>query len=345
MKKKPQYEKIADQICREISNGDFQTGDRLYSRNEIVIRFNVSPMTAVRVQNTLAERGVVRKVRGGGIFLLPDKPFSFSEKLALGKQSALRKIVYLNVLYSYRNHYQNRYVECLKKAVAEAGIPYEEKRIKASDVAGNLMQYFEIEFDAGYVVINTGSIPIFFGAAVLLDSSVKSVLIDGIMVGTDSIIVDSLDGMRKLVEEHLKRGCVRFLYAENFAKYFSGLNAAERLQAAKYVLEMKNIPLEIISSGNYEDLLREVRQDPRMTAVIFPQDTPACTFQKMLNRNKIRNVSVSGFDHFSELRNPLPILTVDTDFGSWASETIRLLRDNHSEGSVILKMPGKLIVP
>lgn len=346
MKRTARYEQIAEIISQEIRNGKFQVGERIYSRNEIVQKFQVSPVTATRVQNVLAKAGVIRKVRGGGIYTLPRKYSRLESKLSRKKNWELKKIVYLKVEFFKRKEpsYQTDYIGSLKKAAGKAGIEYCEYPIFSSEISEDLHSYFELEENTGYIVINTGTISSFYGAAALLDSSVRSVYVDGVITGSDSILADSFDAMRQMVEEMIRQGCRRFIYAENFVLDSAGIGVAERYRGALFHTQAHGMNLELIDTGSYDDLLSAVRKKDCKTAVMFPQDTPAGIFFRMLKREKISHVTVSGFDHYSILDNPPDILTVEPLFDIWADETIRLL-SNIPYFYRVRFMPMRLHVP
>ncbi|MBO4633677.1 MAG: LacI family DNA-binding transcriptional regulator, partial [Lentisphaeria bacterium] len=241
--------------------------------------------------------------------------------------------------------YQQKYIDAVKKTAGKAGIEYCEYPISSSAVSEDLHSYFEIEENTGYIVINMGTISNFYGASVLLDTSVKSIYVDGVISGSDSILADSFDGMRQLVEELIRQGCQRFIYAENYALYTVGIGVAEKYRGALFHTKAHGFQLELVSSGSYEDLLAAVRKKECKTAVMFPQDTPAGIFLRMLKKEKIRHVTVSGFDHFSLLRKPPEILTVEPDFELWAQKTLSLLRNLSYSLYQVCFLPVKLCVP
>ena len=65
----------------------------------------------------------------------------------------------------------------------------------------------------------------------------------------------------------------------------------------------------------------------------------------LVQKEKIRHVTVSGFDHFSFLRNPPNIITVEPLFDIWADETIRLLSSVPQPLYRVRFLPVQLQVP
>ena len=159
MKRISCYEQIAEIIYQEIRNGKFKDGERLYSRNEIVKKFHVSPVTATRVQNVLAKAGIIRKVRGGGIYYtLPRRYSKLERKLDQRKNRALKKIIYLNTVFAGqpKSPYLTDFIQAVRQAAADAGIEYGEQTINSSEISEDLHPYFEVEENAGYLVVNLG---------------------------------------------------------------------------------------------------------------------------------------------------------------------------------------------
>lgn len=340
------YVEIAHDILREIKSGKFKPDDRLYSRSEIVSKYRISPVTATRVQNYLAANGIIRKIRGGGIFVLPGAASALAVKLACGKHGKIRKVVFLHHCHSVRKDFYAQLIDEIFTELERKKIPVEKRIFTPSEVSEELHNNFEIEDDAGYIVINNGSISVMYCAAVLLNSSVRSVFIDGILVGSDCVMTDFFDGMEKIVDELVRRGCSRFLYARNFTKNLGGINDAERYYAALYHIKRHGFPCKVIDSGSYHDLLDALGDaKQKKTAVIFPQDAPAGVFCRLLRKHRISNVVVSGFDHFTSTGKTPDILTVEPDFHEIAVAAVKLLLPAKSFRNQIIRVPGKLILP
>lgn len=66
---KNKYEIIKDDIIKEIHNGKFKPGDKLYSENQLKQMYNVSSITVVKALQDLVSDGVVVRYQGKGTFV------------------------------------------------------------------------------------------------------------------------------------------------------------------------------------------------------------------------------------------------------------------------------------
>ena len=63
----PLYYKIAMDIASRIADGQYQVGERVYSRSTIASRYGVSPETARKAISILADLDIVEAERGSGV--------------------------------------------------------------------------------------------------------------------------------------------------------------------------------------------------------------------------------------------------------------------------------------
>jgi GntR family transcriptional regulator len=63
------YVQIADDIERRVAAGEWGHGDRLPSREQLAAEYGAAVMTVRRAQRELAERGLIRVVRGKGAYV------------------------------------------------------------------------------------------------------------------------------------------------------------------------------------------------------------------------------------------------------------------------------------
>lgn len=66
---KAKYEEIADSIIEEVKQGSLKPGSRIYSENELSLKFQVSRQTARHAVSVLERKGIVRRVRGSGTYI------------------------------------------------------------------------------------------------------------------------------------------------------------------------------------------------------------------------------------------------------------------------------------
>ena len=68
----PIFVALAAMIADGILTGRYQGGEQVPSTTELSVFYRINPATAARALNSLAERGVLVKRRGLGMFVTPD---------------------------------------------------------------------------------------------------------------------------------------------------------------------------------------------------------------------------------------------------------------------------------
>lgn len=73
----PMYKKIQQDLFNLIASGQLREGDRIPSQSELVEQYYVSAITAKNALNSLADRGLITRIRGKGSFV-SKSPYSIS---------------------------------------------------------------------------------------------------------------------------------------------------------------------------------------------------------------------------------------------------------------------------
>lgn len=66
---KPKYLEIKNELKQQIVTGKFHNGDRFYSESEIINKYNVSSITAIRALKELVQEGYIVRYQGIGTFV------------------------------------------------------------------------------------------------------------------------------------------------------------------------------------------------------------------------------------------------------------------------------------
>ncbi|WP_462410690.1 GntR family transcriptional regulator [Neobacillus sp. Marseille-QA0830] len=66
---KPIYVQLAEWLENEILNGEFGSGQKIYSQYQLAEMFNINPATAAKGLNMLADEDILYKKRGLGMFV------------------------------------------------------------------------------------------------------------------------------------------------------------------------------------------------------------------------------------------------------------------------------------
>ncbi|MED1561310.1 GntR family transcriptional regulator [Alkalihalobacillus alcalophilus ATCC 27647 = CGMCC 1.3604] len=96
---KPIYVQIAEWLETEIIKENFKVDEKIYSQYQLAEMLTINPATAAKGLNILADKGILYKKRGLGMFVTGEaKQFIMAER----KEQTLRKLVHELVLEAYR---------------------------------------------------------------------------------------------------------------------------------------------------------------------------------------------------------------------------------------------------
>lgn len=96
---KPIYMQIADWIESEILSGHFQSDDKMYSQYQLAEMYMINPATAAKGLNLLAEKNILYKKRGLGMFVSPGAREAIRQKR---KNETLKRLIREIVLEAKR---------------------------------------------------------------------------------------------------------------------------------------------------------------------------------------------------------------------------------------------------
>ena len=102
----PLFAQVAERLAGEIAAGGLAEGERVPSANELAVFYRINPATAAKGINVLADKGLLEKRRGIGMFV------------AAGARATL--------LARRRAEFTERYVEPLLTEATRLGIDLDE---------------------------------------------------------------------------------------------------------------------------------------------------------------------------------------------------------------------------
>ena len=342
--KKIKYIEIAEELMEEIRSGKFKAGDKLYSRSQLAAKYNIGAITAVRVQDYLADRSYVRKVHGGGIYVNYDKD-SLSMKVERQEYPKIRKIIELRMGYSRRVNFSLPFFHAIDQIVAERKLSYQLHQYSVSEISEASFNTLDLDPDAGYLILGTGPLSMMYSAAALINPNVHNVLMDGIIPGCNCVLTDSFDGIGKIVDYAVESGVRNFVFAKNYARQLGDLYNEERTYAAQYHTRRRGFDCTVVESGSYDGLMELVKSSGEKTAFLFPQDEPACRFGHLLTTEQRKNILLAGFDDFPGFETALPrLVTIRPDQEKIVRTAIDILCGEHTYRKRIVRIPGTLIV-
>lgn len=114
---KPIYIQIAEWVEIEILQGTFSADDKVYSQYQLAEMFTINPATAAKGLNVLADRNILYKKRGLGMFVTQDaKEIIVKER----KEETLQKLVTNIVLESRRLRiHKDELIQMITEALKE----------------------------------------------------------------------------------------------------------------------------------------------------------------------------------------------------------------------------------
>lgn len=340
---KAKYIQVAEALAAQIKRGDFMPGERIFSRSELAVRYEIGAITAVRVQNCLADQGLVSKVRGNGIFVNYVKDSNTAAVKENEKAQAVKRIIEFR--YTHTENFPLGFAKGIEEAVAKAGIEHHIEIYNRKNISLQNINAFIIDPEAGYLVHGGGAQSLINAAIVLLNPFIHSVLLDTIIPGSNCVLTDCFDGVRQLVEFAASRKCRKVIFAENFSTHPEDLYNAERRDAAIYFSHGHSLSCEVIDNGSHKDIFEALKRDNRKTAVLFPQDDPALRFKKLLRQYKTLSPLVLGFDDSAEYEDGLEKLTtIHVDKETMGRTAVEILAEPPSPRKKIIRIPGKLMV-
>lgn len=128
----PQYQKIKQYIAGHVDRGEWQTGYRVPSDNELAAQFSVSRMTANRAMRELTDAGVLARIAGVGTFVAEYIP-----------QAPLFEIQNIAVEIQGRGHQYSAAVHSLKELLAPRDIALELEVPLQSKVFRSIVVHLE----------------------------------------------------------------------------------------------------------------------------------------------------------------------------------------------------------
>ena len=344
---KSRYSEIADELSKKIIRGDYIPGERFHSRSELCSVYHVSGLTAVRVQNLLADRGLLKKVRGNGVYVNYSKNSNMPACEITGSKKVKRIIIFRSSyeLKESRN-YTLPILFAAEAAALRSGMNYMVSVYNYTDISLNDINIIDIDKDAGYLILAGGPYPLFNAAVILMNPAIHSVLVDTFIPGSHCVLTDSFDGMEKIVDYAVESGCRNFIFCGRAPEESAELYNAERRDAAVYHAKRHGFKCQVMDTRYYAEIMKTAAESNLKTAVMFPHDDPALRFKKLINASKKHaDILVTGFDGFAQTESGLENLTtVQTDLEALGTSAVSILAEPNTECKKILRIQGKLIV-
>jgi DNA-binding LacI/PurR family transcriptional regulator len=338
------YKEIAGDILSQIEAGEFEKGQRLPSRNQLCKLYNISQMTAKRVQDELEAMGVAINIKGKGLFV-QNKGYVVEFDGNKTNVSKVNSIICFNISeYKGRPEcYAGKIISGIKERCTKLGKSFEEATFDDKETWSKT----DINDNTGIVIIATGVYK--WMLPLVLRPTLKTVLIDNIFPASYCVLNDNYSGIYQLFDWLQTKNVKNILLA---AKHFSPLgiaNRSERIYAAETEAKRRKINLTINRSGHFDELISAVKGENPPDVVMFTCDNSAATFKKMLRKKNIKKkVIITGFDGWEDkhiLREN--VTTVSVNYKAMGQKAVDIFEQNKLADwskPEIERVPCKLVV-
>jgi LacI family transcriptional regulator len=302
------YNQIKETLLREIEERKLAAGEQILSIAEIMERFQVSKVTAVRSVVELENEGVVRREHGRGTFVAA--PSAAEERPLLRKSVAV-------IVPDMTNPFYAEVVGSLERRLREFNMPIE---LSSTDYqVGEEQRHVEFivrERQVAGIAICSFPIPHELDERILGFPLVAVDCCPDVLVGRcNSVTSDNLQGGYLATSHLLELGHKRIGYIN-----IPGANP-ERLMGYRQALREKNVPYE-------EELVRvmdphqivegeviEFVRAQRLTAIFAINDMTAAQCMQALRKAGYRtpaDISIVGYDNINAAKLfEVPLTTVE----------------------------------
>jgi len=345
MANKAKYAGIVEKLAERIVRGEFMTGERFLSRSELCRLYDISGLTAVKIQNCLADRGLLKKVHGNGVYINYSKEAG-KPAVKISSDEKIKRIIEFRA-YGYNGKgFSVPILSAAESTAAESGINYNISLFRPSEVSLNDINLLDIDQEAGYLVICDGEYPIIHAAVILLNPRIHSVLVDTFIPGSHCVYTDSFDGMRQIVDYAVETGCRRFIFCQKSLSQCAELYNADRRDAALYHAGRHGFKCTTTDMDHFSDILEMLSSSEEKTIVMFPHDDLALRFKKILAGRKMKRIPlVTGFDDYAEVESGLEHLTtLRVNRERLGQEAVKILLEPNTACKKIVRVPGELII-
>ena len=348
-RRKSYYNEIAAEIAEQIGCGVYGPGEQLFSGKKLCEKYNISYVTACRVQNALVDSGYAYKINGKGMFVAspPVLKKTLEQKASSKVESShIKKIVCFSLNthgIQVKNHQVSRIFHGVQQRAFDKGITFRGEFIDISQRS----PAFNIKDDEGIIIVSSGRrdylMPLF------ANPKAKAVVIENVFPEAYCVLADNYSGIVQLLDFLESKNCKKIVLASNHFGNLGLANLSERNYAFENECKRRSLDYQIIKSGNYNELI-EILRKTEPDAVMFSSDGPALEFKKIIADGKFKRIPlVTGFDDWvsDADESTESLTTVRVDFEQMGTAAVDLMVEKKLEDwcqPEIVRVPCKLIV-
>ena len=274
---------MALDLERRIHHNFFDPDHPLPSLKDICRIQQISYMTAYRIYDELARKGIIYSINGKGFFINKDYIWNKTQ-ISL---PPLEEVV--TFVAGRPEEKEDRLIKGIQNRANERGISFRKisvsSEFKLGNASGIVMRY------------NSSFLRLY---QKLGFRCLRVVLTNNYFPQIHCIIHDNFDAMQKILDHLKSRNCRKIIYCGGHFTDLGQANLNEREYAFSLESERHSIVSTLLLSGNLEDVL-EVCRDPSRCpdAIIFGTNTSAVNFaDRIRNIPAFRKIRLVVFESF-----------------------------------------------
>ncbi len=267
------FRHVLDELVMQIYNGALESGSPLYSRQELCRKYDLSPMTAHRVQSELQKLGLLTARPGQGFIIHAPRliePEGFAP---------LRRVVTIggrNAIGPGTIHGE-RIMAGIAEECARNGL---EHIIEYVNLLENRQGFIntrrQLKADEGLsLFLGPSLLPEVI--SLLLTPKLRVSLINESMPGHISVRCDIRHCVKTILDAFVSCNCRRILRASYFSSFAPTINEAESIEFFEEFCREYGLDFQVCTSGNYHDLIR-ICKNWHADAVFFMDAISATRF-------------------------------------------------------------------
>lgn len=363
--KKPQYQKIIDDILNDIQTEALKPGDKIPTDHELMKLYGVSRITVTRAINELVQRRFVYRVKKRGSFICESQ----DEELMTKGATPFGRLPIISVVLPFDESFGYDILRGVEMMCQEKGF-YMTFHISGGEAAKEreILQRLEQDGVSGIIVYPQSGSQNIGTFSQMLIRNVPYVFIDRQVEGIDvtSILTDNLMGMHEVTKHLIDLGHQKIAFIgldsadagsvkERYKGYCQALIEAGIALRSEYIVDVRRVKQENYGTERPNlaaQLLRELTSMPEPpTALAAVNDVTAVQFIKaasMLGISVPDELSITGFDNLSFSEHlDVPLTTVEQQFVEFGRLAASLLIDEQwrpNGAAMIQRLSTKLIV-
>ena len=267
------FRHVLDELVMQIYNGALESGSPLYSRQELCRKYDLSPMTAHRVQSELQKLGLLTARPGQGFIIHAPRliePEGFAP---------LRRVVTIggrNAIGPGTIHGE-RIMAGIAEECARNGL---EHIIEYVNLLENRQGFIntrrQLKADEGLsLFLGPSLLPEVI--SLLLTPKLRVSLINESMPGHISVRCDIRHGVRTVLDVFKRSHCRRVILGAYFSSFHPGINESEFIETFEECCPELGLAFHVCISGNYHELVH-ICEEFHADAVFFSTEMSAHCF-------------------------------------------------------------------